>query len=111
MDDSKSQSPGMINSSELFNYLMVQEQNNVLEAIRVYEFRNDREMDPRMAKAQLKVALKILILRMDPYLKNGRITREQLNERMRNSDAQELMKVYYDLSDVINMNTNRRVIL
>jgi hypothetical protein len=90
---------------------MVQEQNNVLEAIRVYEFRNDREMDPRMAKAQLKVALKILILRMDPYLKNGRITREQLNERMRNSDAQELMKVYYDLSDVINMNTNRRVIL
>lgn len=107
----RTQNPMMVNSSELFNYLLVQEQNNVLEAIRNLEFRNERGLDPRSSQAQLKVALKILILRMDPYLKNGKVTRESLDYRMRSSSDDELMKVYHDLSEIINMNMNRKVIL
>lgn len=107
----KNNNPMIMNSSDLFHYLLVQEQNNVLEAVRILEFRNEKQMDPRPARAQLKVALKILILRMDPYLKSGKMTRDEVARRMTSQDDQELMKVYYDLSEVINMNMNRRVLL
>jgi len=107
----KAQNPTVINSSELFNFLMVQEQNNVLEAIRIFEFRKEKNMDPRPARIQLKVAIKILLLRMIPYLKNGNISREKIEERLKEANDYELIKIYYDLAEIINMNTNRRVIL
>ena len=111
-DDVKMGSAGAgISPSDMFNFYLSQEQNNVLESIRALEIRKEKNLDPRPARVYLNVCLKILILRMDPLLRDSGKNRDELLGRIHNLKEDGVIEFYNELAKIISRKTNKRTIL
>jgi hypothetical protein len=111
MTETPQNSNAGINPTDLFNYYLGMEQNNVLECIRALEYRKEKRIDPFPARMQLNVNLKLLVLRMEPFLKTNNKNREEILKRIKVCSNEGIVELYTELAEIINLNTNRKVLL